>query len=205
MLSASGYISVEEFKFLNPHLDLSLYSDATISGLIHLATQRVDDFLGYTLPIEDIESERIPGAINSEGDLEVWVTKIPIEEVKELRIVRGTLSITLALEADGKRKYHLPENFAPPILYPSSEFSVEALISPFNLRRGWFFEVSYRAGYESVPAPVKMATSYLVKEMMAERFNPGGFENLSEGSVRLSRSVFSQEAEALLRSYRRLW
>ncbi len=199
-LAASGYLSIEEFKLWNPHLDLSLYPDATLSGLIHKATREVDQYLGYTLPIETL-SEKLEGTINGKGDLEIWVRKFPVESISSIKIVKGTTEVALEVESNGSKKYDIPSNSAPPALYSSSELGVVSL----PLSEPFYLDITYRAGWEKVPLPIKEATALLVKKTMAERFNPGGFTRVSEGGMSLGTSILGEEARELLKPFKRVW
>ena len=214
MITASGYISVSEFKFQNPHLDFTNYGDPVLSGMIRRATGQIDDILHYTLPIEDITNEKVSGAVNTFGDFEIWTQKFPIESLTTLKLVKGTAEVTLNLTqtSDGRLRYDIPTDNAPPAVYAGREFSSTSIgVSVGHLAHlgsSFFFKVDYRAGYETIPTPVKDATSALVKGFMAEQYNVGGFDELRQGQITLKREArnrFKEEALELVNKYIRVW
>ena len=53
-----NYITTTEFANYNPELDLSNYTDATISGMITRASAYMDNYLQYSLVTEAITGEK---------------------------------------------------------------------------------------------------------------------------------------------------
>jgi len=220
MLTASGYISVDELKQFNPHIDFTDYPVPTLSGMIHRCTGIIDAALNYTMPIEDIVNEKIHGVVNSEGDLSIWTQKFPIESISSLKIVKGTTSMTLALTSDGVPKYDIPSDNCPPALYPGLEFALSSVgVNLIPLRNEtWFFLINYRAGWETIPEAIKEATSLLVTDTIAKRYNPGGFMSVKQGQIYYSfgggggmdsksvgRSTLYLEAMRLVNQYMKVW
>jgi len=182
--------------------------------MIHRATAQIDDIIHYTLPIEDITNEKIQGGINTFGDFEIWTQKFPVESLTSLKAVKGTAEVTLNLAADsnGRLRYDIPTDNSPPVVYAGREFSTTSIGTSVghlaHYGSDFFFKVDYRAGYETIPTPIKDATSALVKGFMAERYNVGGFDEVRQGQIWLKREArnrFVEEAKELVNKYIKVW
>lgn len=185
-----GYISVDYFKQRNPTLDLSQYSDTTLSGMIETASTQVDNYLNYTLELEDIVSEKIEGFVDGDSNLKIYPLKRPINTVSAISLVKGTDVIDLTLQDNlGVLKYDIPTT-KEVIVYPDNEIafnSVSIIDSFFSLRNTKFFtRISYNAGYQTIPQDIQDATSLFVKEQVARGFNITGATSIRQGGISMS-------------------
>lgn len=205
-----NYLSVSDFTSFNPLLDVSAYPTTTLSGVIARVEKKVDNYLGYSLNVEDVVDEKCEGYIDSNQDLLVFTTKTPIISVSSLKIVKGTTSIDLTLTAGGENKYDIP-NGDYSIRYGGAEAvtSGVSLISFAELRRHQFYTlVSYRAGWTTIPEDVLEAVSLLTKSSLASNKNTGGASRIRQGGVEIQYSdtgtdQFENDAYKILNDYKR--
>lgn len=213
----ANYISIDEFNTYAPEVYTSIsgtYNSTTISGFIQRASAMVDNFLGYTLPIETITAEKSEGKIDTDGSLVITPRKRPIEDVTAVSLVKGNDTITLTLLDGADQKYDIPEPKTK-FVYPNAELSatgVSVVASFYELRRNPFFaEITYRAGYETIPADIKEATTLYVRELFSKRSNTVGASEIRQGGITIkyeqrngSKSDLVSDAESILQPYRRL-
>jgi len=214
MLTASGYITTAEFTANNPTVDVSVYSTPTLSGIIATATGKVDDYLGFTLPMEIITDEKVEARVDSDFNLSIWPRKRPIDTVTAIDIVKGSDTITLTLQ-DGNSadKFDVPEPKIQ-ILYPDAELATTGIstVGSFQQIRNtnFFVKLDYTAGYHSPPEWAKEATELYVLDILARRQNTVGASKIKQGQVsieyvqRRGKSDLVQDAEEILSYHRKV-
>jgi hypothetical protein len=108
-MNAAPYLSVQNFKDNNPELDFTSYPDPTISGMIVRASASVDNFLHYSLSVENITDEVSEAYATTDGNLRIFPRKIPIISVSEIELKLGTYSTSLSLtDSAGTARYDIP-------------------------------------------------------------------------------------------------
>lgn len=206
----TNFISVEELK-AEPFIDLSGLSDTTISGLISRAQKRVENYLGYTLPYETV-NEEVQGIIDSENQLILYPTKIPVRSLSSVSIVKGSFNADLTLTSGGENLYDIPEPKNRIILNTSQILlSTATLIDYQNLRNVMFFcNITYSAGYYMYNRPEDLieALTLYVRDGLSRRYDAGGAETISQGAISITKSNkrgysdFIKDAQEILKSYR---
>lgn len=210
-------INTTEFREYAPEVDLSLYNDTTISGMISQATTLVEDYVGYSPYAEDIVGELKESLIDSNGDLIVRPEKIPVISVSSLKLAKGSpagdVDIVLTNESGDKYNIDFSGRY---IRFPFGEMTLTGspIFSNFyNLRGKQFYtKISYRGGYEpsDLPAVFKQATIMFMRDIISRSSNPSGATRISQGGISLSyeqrdgKSDLVFDAERILRPYRRV-
>lgn len=209
----ANYISNDEFIERNPGVDVSQFSTATLSGMITTASDKVDNFLEYTLPIETIANEKVEGYVDSDTNLVVFPRKQPIQAVRGIDVVKGSDRITLSLtNGAGNDRFDLPEprNY---VLYPDAELSVTSvsIIGSFRdlMFINFYTELDYDCGYETVPEWGKESTELYLLDTLARRQNTAGAKKIKQGGIaieyseRSGKSDFVMDAESILASFKK--
>ena len=209
----ANYITVDYFKLNNPTVDVSQYSDTTISGMIAVASKWVDSYLDYSLHSETVVNEKSSGYINSDVDLVIFPRKRPVISVSSIQIVKGNDIITLSLTDGSSNRYDIPST-NDRISYPDSQLSVTSVstIGSFsNIRHvGFYSLITYRAGYDSIPLDIQDAVSLHVKDQIARGMNVTGATRIQQGGISMSfesrkgESDNIADARSNLNKYRRL-
>jgi hypothetical protein len=213
----TNYITVTEFKDFNPEVDFGNTADATVSGVIQRASERVDSFLQYSLIAEDISQEVNPGIVTPEGNLMIFTKKRPINSLSALDLKLGTTVIELSLtDGNGENRFDKDAD-QKYILYPYQEINTTGTVSIrnfFDLRNHEFFtRTSYNAGYSfaDLPNDIKDAVNLLSKDIWNRQTNSDDLVSMSQGAVskgyrnrKDGKTGLQIEAESILRRYRRV-
>lgn len=215
-MTNSNLITIDEFKAYAPEIDVSSFSDPTLSGFISMASLQVSDYLEYTPLQETITDEVKNATITSEGDLLIFPNKLPIQSLSSLKIFKGATEVEITLlSGNGLPKYNI--DFTKRNLrYPAGELTLQGvpIFTNFYALRGsqFFTKITYVGGYlnSDLPETMKLATSYYVRELLSRRMNTSGAIEISQGGIRLKfaerdgKSDLVKDAERLLAPYRRL-
>ena len=204
----ANYISVNEFKDWNPETDFSDYSVVTLSGMITRASDWVDNYLGYSLMVEDIENELAEATVTTDGDLIIFPRKIPIVAVYKIGLKLGQYDTDLVLEDESGKYYDIPEP-RHHILYPFQQLQLTGKVALKNLlqvrTRLYYTQISYRAGYEKIPDVIKDAVNLVAKDIFMRQVNPMGLGSVSQGGISMSyqsgESDLIKRAKELLEPY----
>ena len=214
----ANYLTVNEFKNFNPEVDFTNYNDTTISGMISRASANIDNYLQYSLAVEDIVDEKNEAIVSSNGNLMIYTTKYPIISVAAISLKLGTAHIDLSLvDGAGNARYDIPVR-ARNILYPYQEIAFTGTLSVrnfFSLRNMQIFtKTSYRAGYDTIPDDLKDAVNLWTKDIFIRQSNPMDLVSASQGAVSMQfknralnpdseDSKWIQDAKGILQSYRK--
>lgn len=214
--TALGYCDetdIENFLLLDIDNSFSAQVEDWIAG----AEKTVNDYLGYTTASgifrEQIVGEKNRAFVDSDSNLKIFPNKIPIVSVSKIEIVKGTSTVELSLaDSNGTLKYDIPvgDNH---ISYPNYELSItgNSVIRSFNDLRpnSWYVKMDYIAGFEEVPADIRLATANLVADTIMRQANKEGLEQITQGRVtkrwkerRGGESDFYLDALNMLQSYR---
>ena len=208
-MNKENYLSVDEFKEFNPEIDFSAYEIATLSGMITRASAWVDNYLNYSLKVEDITDELAEANVTTDGDLMIFTRKIPIVSVSKIGLKLGEYDTSLEIEdSSGNKYYDIPEP-QHHILYPFQQLQLTGKVALKNLlqvrTRLYFTQVSYRAGYETIPDAIKDAVNLVTKDIFQRQRNPVGVSGVSQGGIsityRAGESVLLKDAKRLLEPY----
>lgn len=212
----ANYLTVTEFQDMNPELDFTNYTAATISGMVQRASANVDNFLNYSLSVENVSNELNEAVVSSNGNLMIYTKKLNVQEVTGITLKLGTVSVDLSLEdGNGNNRYDISPR-GEYIIYPYQELSLTGTFSIRNFYqlRGVqiFTKTSYRAGYTDVPSDIKDAVNLWTKDIFVRQSNPTNLSSMSQGAISMSYSRKNesgdsnlvQEAKALLRPYLRI-
>lgn len=216
-MNSAPYISVTDFQNMNPEMDFSQYTPTTISGMIVRASAWVDNYLQYSLSIEDIVEEKSEAAIDSEGNLRIFTQKMPVQSVSSLKLKLGTSVLDFSLtDGAGQPKYEIPTR-GTYVLYPQQEI---ALTGNFSIRnftylrgRTIFSVISYRAGYETIPQAIRDAVNLKTKDIFIRQANPLDVKSVQQGAIsydfrdrdETGESDMEKDAKRLLEEYVRRW
>lgn len=215
-MNSANYISNAEFADMNPELDLSNYSPLTISGMIQRASAQMDNYLEYSLGIEEISSEKSEAIITREGNLMVFTRKFPVVSVSAISLKLGTVSLDLTLtDGSGNARYDIPYR-ARSVTYPYQEISMTGTFSVRNFMqirgREIFSVISYRAGFETIPSDLKDACSLITRDIFIRQANPQDLSSATQGATsqafrakdEVGDSSWVKQAKEIMKSYRRL-
>jgi hypothetical protein len=208
-----AFVSNDEFRAATPGLDLSQYTETTLSGVLLRATARAERFLEYSLPFESISSEKAEGEITSLGELIVFPRKYPVRTVSAVSIVKGSFSSALTLD-----NYDIPSR-ADEIVFSTADIELQnfSVIDFDQLRNEDFYVViSYTAGYYMYDRPQDLidAIILMARDEVARNLNPGGASEIKQGAVTIKykdktdiqdgKSDLVRDAEAILQTYKRV-
>lgn len=208
-------ITPSEFASFCPEVNTTQYSQATISGMLAQASQRVVDYLEYSPIYEIIVDEVKKGIVKNTGDLLIKPAKLPIVSVEAIKIYKGSQELALTLQANGVNKYNIDFS-SREIIYPYYEFQASGslVISDFLALRytDFYIKLSYTAGWmpDNLPATIKQATTLYMRDLLSQSSNPTGANSISQGAISLSYSSgrfpskFISEAQRLLGPYKRI-
>jgi len=206
------YITLAEFKTNNPDVDVSRYTDATLTGFITKASSRVDDYTENSFAQTTETDELINGNVNADGSLVIFPRKIPVISLSALAVVKGTTEVTVTLTSGSDNIYNIPTS-ADRIEIPYSEitYNTVSLLDFGSLRNTNFFvKITYVAGLATVPQSVQDATQLYVLDTLARRSNASGASKIRQGGISIEyaqssgKSDFVKDAERLLSKYRRV-
>lgn len=209
-----NYISNTQFKDFNPEVDVTLYSDTTLSGMITRASAAIDDYLGYSLLRESVTDEKCQGMVDADNNLVIFTKKRPVNSVSSVKIVKGTYSGTVGLTSGGEATYDIPVT-QDRIVFPGADVTLEtvSIIDWGALRTTNFYtEVSYNAGYYGyeIPQPIQDACQLWTMDIIARKQNISGATSIRQGGIamtfesRKGESDLIVDAKALLAPYRRV-
>lgn len=215
----ANYITTSEFQDMNQELDMSMYSDTTISGMIKRASMEIDQFLSYSLSAENIVLEANETIVTTNGNLMIYPAKFPILQVNAIQLKLGTAKIDLSLvDGNGQPRYDIPWRERS-IIYPYQEIAFTGTLSirNFYAMRGMqiLTRLSYRAGFETIPDDVKDACSLWTRDMFIRQANPMDLLGMTQGTITTSfkgkaaqddpeDSRWLKQAKSILQSYLRL-
>lgn len=189
-MNKANYITIDEFKAYNPETDFTNHTSAVLSGMIARASAFVDDFLHYSLKVEDISNEISDAIVTTDGDLRIYPEKIPLISVSKIELKLGTYNSSLSLtDSDGNNKYEIPKEKSY-ILYPYTQIELSGSVSLRNLwdirQRQYYTRLSYRAGYTTIPDILKDAVNLITKDIFMRQANPMDLSSVSQGGISMS-------------------
>lgn len=208
------FVSNQEFRDATPGLDLSKYTETTLSGVLTRATARAERFIEYTLPFEIITGEKSDGLVNAHGDLVVYPRKLPIRSVDSIKIIKGPLNTSVQFS----NRIDIPASYDRIIIDAHTIFfSGFSVINFGNLRtQSFFVEIGYQAGFFMYDRPedIKDAIILLGRDEVARSFNPVGASEIRQGGVTIKygnspraeqgKSDLVRDAEAILTTYKKV-
>lgn len=206
-----NFISTEEFRAMNPGLDLSKYDDATLSGVISRATAKVEEYLDHTLEYETITDEKSEGLVSSRSDITIYPRKYPVRSLISAKIVKGSFSADINLATSN---YDIPSR-GTEIVLCGQDITLQSitLLDYENLRLSDFYVVySYTAGYElnNRPQILIEAVSLYAKDEIVSQQSTSGAKEIRQGGISIkysdssSKSDYIEDAQTLLTSLKRI-
>lgn len=210
---AENLITQTELEQYAPDLDLSLFSSATISGMISRASNKVKNYChvdGFFKAA--VTSERDKAQINAQGELVISFRRRPVQDgdVSAIRLVTVDVSqeLTLESESDGSRFYFIPDPKTY-LIYPSN-FLISHGTGLISLdAANLLYEIDYTGGYATdiadIPPELKEAATLYLRSMVNKRLNPSGATSFGQGAINMSfgtnkngKDQNVQEAESIL-------
>jgi len=196
-------------------LDIDNTFSPQITDWIAAAEQTVNQYTGYNFPkgmlSESITNEVVDGHIDDDLNLLWFPRKAPIQSISKLELIKGTATIDITLTTgEGTPKYNIPSS-ADRLYYPNWELAITgSIIRNFAQLKAqrFFIRTAYVGGYTTVPADVRMATVYLVADIVTRQYNKENLEMMSQGRVmkrwreRDGRSEYYKDAITILNNYR---
>lgn len=214
--TALGYADENDIEnFLLTDIDNSF--SAQVEDWIAAAELQINDYTGYTTAsgifAEQITNEVTKAYVDSGLNLKIFPRKTPIISVEGITLAKGTTRMAITMNnGAGVPKYNIPApgNY---ISYPQYEFTVTggSIIHSLSSLRGteFYVELNYIAGYQQVPADIRLATVNLVSDVIMRQANKEGLESITQGRVTKrwrqrtdGQSDFVKDAYELLRGYR---
>jgi hypothetical protein len=199
-----------------PELDLSAYSDATISGMLNRATAKAVQFCSVTgFDFTTVTDETDRAYISNDGELMISVRRRPIGEVQAISLVKGGFETHLVLSNPTNTGqvdlYQIPTP-RNKLVFPNSYFYLTGTYLAggssqlFTLRGAkMFYKITYTGGYQIVPDDLKEAVMLYFRDIYSKQFNVQNLTHFSQGSYSETkaistggRSPFIQEAENIL-------
>jgi len=206
-----NFITNDEFRALAPDVDLSAYSETTISGFINSATNQAEGYLGYTLPFEQVE-ETIEAYVDADSDLVIFPTKKPIQTFNSLSITKGSFTANVNLTSGTQNLYNI-SNAKDRVTIPGSTITLSSvnIIDFTGLRNTKFFvKINYGGGYYMYDRPQDIIEAIVLfsRDKFSRTANPYGASRMSQGSVsidyaqRKGKSDLVTDAESILLGYK---
>lgn len=212
----SSILSVAELKSFAPELDLSQYSDATISGMLSQATERAASASNVTgFDFQAVVNETDRAYISNDGELVISVRRRPIVSVTSITLTKGGFSTNLVLtDTANNPLYQIPYP-STKLVFPNSYFYLTGTYlaggsSQLYTLRGAkvFYQMSYTGGHQTIPDDLKYAVSLYFRDIVAKKNNPSGLSSFNQGSYSesyatgdpMGRSPLVKEAESVLRN-----
>lgn len=209
---AENLITQAEIEAYAPDLDLSLYSAATISGMISRASERVRNYCdveGFFKAA--VTSERDRATISPQGELTISFRRRPVvaADVSAIRLVQVDISQDVTLTIDGAPSFFIP-NPGTYMILPTNFLITHGTGLMLLRSADLFYEIDYTGGFATdiadLPPDLKEATTLYIRDMLAKRLNPMGAQSFSQGSVSMSmgyssgrsKSALIQEAQDIL-------
>jgi len=213
----TNFVTVEELRDASIGIDLSTYSDTTLSGMLTRATARAEKFVGYSFPYETITNEKTEGQVDTNYDFIICPKKIPVRSFDALTIRKGSFSATVNLTDGSDNRYDIVDR--GDMVYVSGDvvtFDSVSLMDMGIIRdRTFFTEITYKAGYylHDRPQDLVDAITLLAQDELVRANNPGGVDEVRQGSVTIKYSNQSNkfthksdkvlDAEQILTLYQR--
>lgn len=217
------YISVSELQNIYaPLLDYSGLSTTTISGLINVASRRVDSFTNasrgweYETITDEVYDSYTQCHTDSDSNIFVNLVKRPLNLATDVTSIKFTIgssqtSLTLLNNGTSVLQVPYPGNY---FIYPNTFLaSTGTLLGQARLRNSRSFRYSllltYSAGYQTIPEDIKMATALYVQDLIAQGQNPTGAVSFSQGSMSYSydrggKSPLVLQAQSILQNYKKV-
>ena len=201
---------------MNPETDFTNYTAATISGMISRASKWVDNYLQYSLGVEEITSEKEEAVVSSDGNLIIYTRKRPLQSVSAISLKLGTANIALSMaDGNGNARYDIPSRQTH-VVYPYQEIAFTGTLSIRNFYqlRGItiYAVISYRAGYETIPDDIKDAVNLVTKDIFIRQANPMDLAGMTQGAISMSfrdrdggESDMIRDAKAILQDYKKVF
>lgn len=211
-------ITTQDFRNYAPEVDLSQYTEPTISGMISQASAMVEDFLEYTPVLETITDESKKGMVTTDGDLLIFPNKIPVRSVSSIGIYKGTTVVSITLtDGAGNARYNI-DYTGRNVRVPWGEVAITGnpVFNNFFQLRGleFYTKMTYQGGWamSELPKSITNATILLVREILARKYNPQGATRITQGAITLEFSDRKGEgvsdlvadAKRLLAPYKRV-
>lgn len=209
----SSIITKQDIIDFAPELDLSGYSDVTISGMCAQATKHAENYCNVSaFDFGQNVDETDRAYISNDGELVISVRRRPIVSVQSISLVKGGFSTSLVLTAgDGTNLYQIPYPNNK-LVFPNSYFYLTGTYlaggsSQLYTLRGAkvFYKMTYYGGWQNIPADLKYAAILYFRDILSKRSNPGGLQSFSQGSYsetsstdKSGRSNLVKEAEDVL-------
>ena len=108
---AENLITQAELESFAPDLDLSTFSQATISGMITRASQIITNYCDVDGFFKmAVTSERDRALISPNGDMTISFRRRPVQDgdISDIRLVGVGMSQSLTLEDNDNRVYFIP-------------------------------------------------------------------------------------------------
>jgi hypothetical protein len=203
-MMAENLITQAELESFAPDLDLSTFSQTTISGMISRASKIITQYCDVEGFFKvAVTGERDRALISPNGDMTISFRRRPVQDgdIQAIRLVGVGMSQSLTLEDDGNRVYFIPSPKTY-VIYPSNYL--------ISMGRGLlhldssdlFYEVDYTGGYATdianLPEDLKEACTLYVRDMVARKYNPSGAQSFTQGRVSMSFGYSSGRSKSAL-------
>ncbi len=201
---AENLITQTELEAYAPDLDLSTFSQATISGMISRASKIITQYCDVEGFFKvAVTGERDRALISPNGDMTISFRRRPVQDgdIQDIRLVGVGMSQSLTLEDGGNRAYFIPSPKTY-VIYPSNYL--------ISMGRGLlhldssdlFYEVDYTGGYATdiadLPEDLKEAATLYIRDMVARKYNPSGAQSFTQGRVSMSFGYSSGRSKSAL-------
>lgn len=208
----SNILTKADIQAYAPELDLSSYSDTTISGMISRAQQKAASFCSVKgFEAQDEVDETDDALIGADGELRIFVRRRPINSVSAISLVKGSFSTSLTLSQGSTNLYQIPYPNTQ-VIFPNSYFYLTGTYlaggsSQLLTLKGARTQckITYNGGYTTIPDDLKEAITLYFRDILSKRSNPNLVTSFSQGSYSESRSYdkygrspLVQEAEDIL-------
>lgn len=172
-----------------PELDLSAYSDATISGMLSMAEKRAAQFASVDgFDLQTVNNETNRAYISNDGELVISVKRRPIVTVSAISLVKGGFSTSLVLTQNGTQLYQIPSP-GNKLVFPNTYLSMTGTYLAggssqlFTLRGAKvMYQMSYLGGWQTPPDDLKYALILYFRDAFQKQFNTRGLSSFNQGS-----------------------
>lgn len=194
---ANSILTKQDLQNFAPEIDLSQYSDATISGMLSQATNLAANFCSvrgfdFAQEVDELDSARI----SNEGNLMISVRRRPLISVSSVSLVKGGFSTSLNLtDTNGNALYQIPTPrnkfvFPNSFFYLTGTYLAGGASQLYTLRGAKVnYKMTYYGGWQTIPDDLKYACILYIRDILAKRTNPQGLQSFTQGSYSETRSA----------------
>lgn len=189
----TNLITAQDITDFAPDLDVSAYSATTLSGLIAQATAEIIQFCSVKEFSLGTYTDKDRARITNKGELVINPRVRPVQSVSSIRLKRGGFSTSFTLtDSQGNPLYDIPDpgdrvHLPNSYMYLTGTYLAGGNSQLMTLQAANLWcEVTYVAGYQTIPQDLKDICILWVQDMVMRRVNRAGVQSFTQGSLSMN-------------------